>query len=451
MRLERKPKDSFRESCGANLAALVKRKPESKCQGSAHQDKMHFPFELYSSLKQLLVSSQTCSTRLAQLLLCIGTLVVLGSAIPVHAQDEKVERVQRSVPTIDKFTPQSMLKVKRSELKKARAPVIDIHGHFGFRLKGDSDALQRYVEVMDRNNIALSISLDAILGKEEDHLKFLQPFANRFLVFCHIDFIGNGNKNAPKTHACNQPGFVRNVCRQLESAKSKGIVGLKFFKQFGLGYKNRDGSLIRIDDQRFDPIWQTCGKLGFPVIIHTADPAAFFEPIDENNERYEELLRHPDWSFFGDAFPSRKELLDARNNVIRRHPKTVFIGAHLANNPEDLDAVGKWLDELPNLVVEFSSRIAELGRQPFTAKKFFIKYQDRILFGTDGPWPEQRLFYYWRFLETADEYFPYSEKSPQPQGLWFIYGMKLPKEVLNKVYFENAFKVLPSAKLKYPK
>ena len=353
------------------------------------------------------------------------------------------------VPTIDNYAPKSMLRVKNSGLTKARFPVIDIHGHFGVRLKGDDEALQRYIEVMDRNNIVLSTTLDATLGKEDSHLSFIKPFKSRFIVFCHIDFVGEGNRDDPSTHACNQPGFARDVCQKMRMAKQKGIVGLKFFKQFGLGYRNRDGSLIRIDDRRFDPIWKTCAELDFPVLIHTADPAAFFEPINDKNERYEELLRHPNWSFFGDEFPSRQELLNARNAVVGRHPKTKFIGAHMGNNPEDLEEVGRWLEKYPNLFVEFSSRIGELGRQPYTSREFFLKYPDRILFGTDGPWPEERLRYYWRFLETKDEYFRYSEKTPQPQGLWFIYGIHLPEDILRKVYFENAIKVLPIAKRRY--
>ena len=204
-----------------------------------------------------------------------------------------------------------------------------------------------------------------------------------------------------------------------------------------------DGTLLKIDDPRFDPIWKTCGELGLPVIIHTSDPAAFFQPIDHKNERWEELSRHPDWSFFGDQFPAREELLAARNRVIKRHPGTTFIGAHFANSSEDLGTLSKWLNEYPNLVVEFASRINELGRQPYTARKFFIKYQDRILFGTDGPWSELRLSYYWRFLETYDEYFPYSETKPQPQGMWRIYGIGLPDDVLKKIYHENAIRIIP--------
>ena len=207
--------------------------------------------------------------------------------------------------------------------------------------------------------------------------------------------------------------------------------------------------MIKIDDPRFDPIWETCGELKLPIIIHTGDPAAFFDPITPRNERFEELFRHPGWSFHGDQFPSRSELLDARNRVIKKHRHTQFIGAHMGGNPEDLKTVSQWLDEYPNLVVEISSRIGELGRQPRTARRFIMKYQDRVLFGTDGPWPEQRLHYYWRFLETEDEYFPYAEKEPQPQGQWFIYGINLPDEVLEKIYFKNALRLLPDFETQY--
>ena len=338
-----------------------------------------------------------------------------------------------------------MLKSRSTDLRHARFPVVDIHSHMGLRLKGDRDALQKYIEVMDRNHIALSISLDARLGDEEKHLDFLRADSGRLLVFAHIDFQGNGVEDRPETWACNQPGFVRTTCEQLKRAREKGIVGVKFFKQFGLVYRDARGELLKIDDERWKPIWHTCAELGFPVLIHTGDPAAFFEPVTPQNERYEELFRHPEWSFHGDKFPARNELLAARNRVIQRNPQTVFIGAHVAGNSEDLATVSQWLSEFPNLYIEIASRIGEMGRQPFTARKFVIENQDKILLGTDGPWPEERLGYYWRFLETNDEYFPYSEKRPQPQGLWFIYGLDLPDNVLRKIYYKNALQILPSS------
>jgi predicted TIM-barrel fold metal-dependent hydrolase len=235
----------------------------------------------------------------------------------------------------------------------------------------------------------------------------------------------------------------------LADAKQRGCLGLKIFKQFGLEYKNADGSLIKIDDPRFDPIWEACGEVNFPVLIHVADPVAFFLPVDEKNERWEELHRRPEWSFYGNKFPKHEDLLAAFHRVVARHPKTTFIGAHMDSNAEDLSVVAAALDNHPNLYVELASRIAELGRQPYTARKFLVKYQDRVLLGTDGPWPEERLKLYWRFLETEDEYFPYSEKEFPPQGLWNIYGVHLPEEVLRKVYFENALKLLPGLQEKY--
>ena len=171
--------------------------------------------------------------------------------------------------------------------------------------------------------------------------------------------------------------------------------------------------------------------------------------IDETNERWEELSRHPDWSFPTSDFPDRKQLLESRNRIIARHPATIFIGAHMANNAEDLRQVSHWLDSFPNLYVEFASRIGELGRQPYTARRFFLRYSDRILFGTDGPWPEKRISLYWRFLETFDEYFPYSEKEFPPQGFWNIYGLGLPDSVLRRVYHENAMQIIPGLREKF--
>ena len=394
--------------------------------------------------------------ELALVVFCLSCLPFTNQRLIAQPsnQDSKnktEDSSKRELPNIASFYPTPKLKVPSTKLTKAKFPAIDIHSHFGIRIRGDREALQKYVEVMDRNQIAISNSLDARLGSETEHINFLAPHANRFSVFAHIDFQGKGTKKQPAKWSCNQAGFVREVCEKLKVAKKSGIHGVKFFKGFGLGYPNSDGTLIKIDDRRFDPIWKTCGNLKLPVIIHTGDPAAFFDPIDETNERYEELFRRPEWSFHGDRFPSRSELLEARNRVIARHPGTQFIGAHMGGNPEDLSIVGTWLDKHPNLVVEFSSRIGELGRQPFTARDFFIKYQDRILFGTDGPWPEERLHYYWRFLESRDEYFPYSEKRPQPQGLWFIYGINLPDAVLEKIYYQNALRILPQLKTQYKK
>lgn len=351
------------------------------------------------------------------------------------------------------FDPTSQLKVSTTPLTHARFPVVDVHTHLFYRLRHNDEALDDLVAMMDRNRIAICASLDGKLGSQlDEHLEHLWArYRDRFIVYANVDWQGDGVTDDPATWACHRKGFADRTAKELKAAVAQGVSGLKIFKRFGLGYRNPDGSLIKIDDPRWDPIWEACGELGIPVIIHTADPAAFFEPIDASNERWEELSRHPDWSFYGDEYPSREELLQARNRVISRHRKTQFIGAHIANNSEDLRTVAMWLDQYPNLWIEPASRISELGRQPYTARDFIIRYADRMLFGTDGPWPEKRMHLYWRFFETRDEYFHYSEKSPPPQGLWQIYGIHLPDDVLKKIYFENAQRLIPGVKWRIEK
>lgn len=340
----------------------------------------------------------------------------------------------------------SQLVVPRTSSLKASFPVVDVHTHFFVKGRHDAELLERYVEMMDRNNIALCVSLDATLFKRlDEHCNFLwSKYRDRFVVFANIDFQGEGDADRPASWSCNQPDFVRKIVEKLKDHRRDGTIsGLKFFKDFGLRYRNADGSLIAIDDPRWEPIWAVCGELGLPVIMHTADPGAFFEPITPSNERFFELTVHPNWSFAAPEFPTRKELHAARNRVIAKHAKTVFIAAHLGNDGEDLAELGGWLEDYPNLVVEFASRINELGRQPYTARRFFEKFQDRILFGTDGPWPEARLRIYWRFLESWDEYFDYSEKQPPPQGDWRIYGLGLDPSILRKIYSANAARIIP--------
>lgn len=345
---------------------------------------------------------------------------------------------------LSQFRPQPRVIVPATDLRSAKFDVVDVHSHFRIRLKHDPDALDAFVQLMDRNRIAVSISLDGGLGEKlDEHIRYLwTKYKTRFAIFANIDWQGDGKADDYATWACHREDFAHRTITQLEDAARKGVCGVKVFKSFGLETRNPDGSLIKIDDPRFAPIWEACGRLGLPVIMHTADPSAFFEPITPENERYEELSRHPEWHFPSDRFPSRAELHAARNRLFAAHPRTRFIAAHLGNDGEDLKQTAAMLDNYPNVVVEIASRISELGRQPYTAREFLIRYQDRVLFGTDGPWPEKRYASYWRFLETRDENFPYSEKEPPPQGLWRIYGVDLPDEVLQKIYSENAAKLI---------
>ena len=352
---------------------------------------------------------------------------------------------------LDQFRPIPRLVVEEHLLTAAKFPCIDVHMHPQVRLRGSTQMLDDYVALMDEQNIALSVSLDGGLGEAfDEHVRFVwTKHRERFLIFANIDWRGDGREDDPATWDMQRPDFGRRMAAALEKAQAKGASGLKLLKEFGLKHRNADGSTVAIDDPRWDPIWEACGRLGLPVIMHTADPSAFFLPIDETNERWEELYRHPEWSFHDPKFPRREELLAARNRVIARHRQTTFIAAHVANDGENLAEVGRWLDEHPNLVTEIAARIAELGRQPYTAREFFIKYADRIMFGTDGPRVRQRLLYHWRFLESRDEFFPYAENAFPPQGFWRIYGVNLPDDVLRKVYFENALRIIPGAKEKY--
>jgi predicted TIM-barrel fold metal-dependent hydrolase len=385
----------------------------------------------------------TCSLRIA-------TWPAQSSAAPPsEASSTAKGDSAASAPSADlplaEFRPEPQLRVKHTQLGHAKFPVVDCHSHFRIRLRHDPDALDAFVGLMDRNRIAVSVSLDGGLGTAlDEHIAYLwTKYRQRFVIFANIDWQGSGQADKPETWDCHREDFAHRVVLQLEEAKRKGVSGLKIFKSLGLEIRNPDGSLVRIDDPRWYPIWEACGRLGLPVIMHTADPSAFFEPITPKNERYEELSRHPDWHFPPDRYPSRAQLHEARNKIIADHPATTFIAAHMGNDAEDLEQTAAWLEKYPNMVVEFASRISELGRQPYTARDFLIKYQDRVLFGTDGPWPELRYSRYWRFLETRDEYFPYSEKEFPPQGFWQIYGVALPDEVLHKIYHRNAARIIP--------
>ncbi len=326
------------------------------------------------------------------------------------------------------WQPVSQLVTKETHIVKAKFPVIDIHNHLG-----DLENTKHYLEEMDKAGVWKCVSLDA-LSKDDfykEHLKVSAAVAkDRFLPFFRPDF-----------SKIDEPNFGVKEAEKLAKAVKMGCKGLKISKDLGLGFKDATGNFVAVDDPRIDPIWAKCGELGIPVEIHVSDPKAFFTPVDQYNERYDELGNNPEWSFYGEEFPSKMEILEARNRVIKRHPNTIFIGAHFGNLPEDLAVVGSWLDSFPNFYVDIDARISELGRQPYTARKFFIKYQDRILFGTDTPCDAEAYRLYFRFLETDDEYIDPSS-AHKLQGRWMIYGLYLPDEVLEKIYNKNALGIL---------
>jgi predicted TIM-barrel fold metal-dependent hydrolase len=235
-------------------------------------------------------------------------------------------------------------------------------------------------------------------------------------------------------------GFFQRAVENLRSFVEAGACGLKIWKDLGLQLRDANGELLRIDDVRLAPLFDEAAKLGVPVMFHIADPDAFFLPIDRFNERYEELAAHPDWGFHGSQY-SKDELLEQRDRVFARHPQTTFVAAHMAEKPENLGYLDKLLSTHPNVFVDMSARTAELGRQPYTARDFFVKHADRILFGTDLVPSIEMYRLHFRFLETADEYFEYPSHASR-QGRWNIYGLHLPDDVLRKIYRENALRLL---------
>jgi len=335
------------------------------------------------------------------------------------------------------FDPKPMLHVASHPVPRAKFPVIDVHNHVNDArgLHGEAIPPAEVVRRMDRANVRKIVILTGMWG---DRLQgvldtMVKPYPDRFMVFTQLDW-----------SKINEPDFTGKMVAQLDDAVRRGARGLKVLKDLGLGVRDKSGKFVAVDDTRLDPVWEECGRLGIPVAIHTTDPEAFFTAIDNHNERYEELMENPGWSFYGSQFPSKDTLLRQRNHVFEKHPRTTFIALHVANWPENLDTVSAWLDKYPNMFVEFGAREAELGRQPRRASKFFHDYQDRIMFGTDAEPEEEMYANYFRWLETADEYFPYWDYPGQ--GRWEIYGLSLPDEILRKVYSENAERIFAQYK-----
>lgn len=335
---------------------------------------------------------------------------------------------------LQNFRPRSKLVTKTTLVETPRFPVIDAHNHLGDPFGGgwDKKPLSELLDGLDEAGVVGYVDLDGgwgegILQAHLDHFK--APAPERFRIFGGVDW-----NRWPELG----DSFPEYAARRLEAQKAWGADGVKIWKPFGLHVRDQHGELVKVDDPRLDPIWQAAGELGLPVLAHVADPVAFFDPIDETNERWEELGQHPDWAFTSPPFPSFISILEAFKNLVTRHSSTIFIGAHVGCYGENLSWVGKMLDDCPNYYIDISARLGELGRQPYTARRFFIQYQGRILFGSDmGPdLDAYRLSY--RFLETDDEYFNYNTGEIPGQGRWHVCGLYLPDDVLEKVYFNNA-------------
>jgi predicted TIM-barrel fold metal-dependent hydrolase len=366
------------------------------------------------------------------------------------AQKPKKSSTGKVLP-LEQFEPKSMLHVKETHVPRSRFPVIDFHTHITWsgELTGEDKVTftvkpVELLPVMDRKNIRTMVNLTGGYAHGLDNaIQTLQePNPGRFVNFTEPWWSKIQDSQYPKFQA-----------DQIEAAHKAGARGIKVLKILGLFLREHvtEGKLVPVDDRRFDPMWEAAGALNMPIAVHISDPEAFFLPIDRFNERWEELHAHPDWSFHGKDFPSNRELQEARRRVMKRHPRTQFVCLHVADS-EDLDYVSECMDAHPNMKVDIAARIGELGRQPRAARKFFDKYQDRILFGTDavpkGYETPQQVFgdalyeIYYRFLETEDEYFDYAPAKVPPQGRWRISGLGLPESILQKVYWQNAASLL---------
>lgn len=338
---------------------------------------------------------------------------------------------------LTQFTPHPRLTVKQTLISAPRFPVIDAHNHLGeFGGHWESRPFSELIDNLDRANVRIYIDLDGGWGEDvlHQHLDLFKARApERFVLFGGVDW-ARWPEHGDRFGAWAAGRFRQQVAR--------GAQGLKIWKPFGLHVCDQHGQRVAVDDARLDPLWTAAGELDVPVLMHIADPVAFFDPLDATNERYEELCQHPDWHFPSPPYPSFIALITAMKRLVLRHPATDFIGAHVGCYAENLSFVAQMLDDCPNFYVDISARISEIGRQPYTARRFFLRYADRILFGTDsGPNPAMYRLYY-RFLETDDEYFDYGLAPVPSQGRWQIYGLYLPDDVLRRVYWDNAARVI---------
>ena len=343
------------------------------------------------------------------------------------------------------YRPRTALRVPSHEVLRPRFPVIDAHNHLGTDFGGDWSARSaaELLATLDEAGVEALVDLDGgfgdALSREVDRWQARAP--ERLIVFAGLGY----------DSWADDPDFGETEARRLRDSADRGARGLKVWKLLGLRARDPSGRLVAVDDERLDPLWSTAAELGLPVIIHIADPIAFFEPLDGANERYEELTENPDWHFWPTrppgrpdmpGFPPFDELLTGFDRLAGRHPRTAFVGAHVGCAAEDLGLVSRMLDAHPNLSVDIAARLGELGRQPYTARSLFLRYSGRILFGTDAAADPAVYRLHYRFLETWDESFDYGTDEVPGQGRWQIHGLGLPDDVLRAVYRDNARRVL---------
>ncbi len=334
----------------------------------------------------------------------------------------------RAQQTMDfeKYNPPSTLVVPEHPVTRAKFPFIDVHNH---QWNLSEQAIPGLLSDMDKMNMAVMVNLSGGNGSKLQGMttSIRSAAPNRFIVFANVDFDGVGTTN-----------WTAQAVKQLEEDVKNGARGLKVFKNLGFSVTDHSGKRVPVDDPRLDPIWKKCGELKIPVLIHTADPKSFWDPVDDQNERWLELKTHPRRKRSANDPAPWETLIQEQHRMFKKHPHTTFIAAHFGWYPNDLAKLGSLLDEMPNVMVEFGAVIAELGRQPRAASAFFEKYQDRILFGKDS-WVPGEYNTYFRVLETEDEYFPYHKKY---HAFWRLYGMGLPDSILKKIYYKNALRII---------
>ena len=330
-------------------------------------------------------------------------------------------------PTIEEYQPKSTLVTKEHKIERAKFPFIDIHSHHP---NPTAEHVDQVVKEMDTINLRVMVNLSGGTGEQLRQtvatMKGRHP--DRFVVFANLSY-----------DDINAPGYGKRAARRLEQDVKNGAQGLKIFKNFGMDVKYANGERVHADDPEFDPVWDKCAELGLPVLIHIAEPSPFFDPWDYRNERWLELKQFPQRARPPERYPPFETLIAERNHLFAKHPKTNFIAAHLAFHGNDLERLGKTLDSLPNMYVDIAAVLAELGRQPYSAHDFLVKYQDRVLMGKDI-YDVNEYKWYFRSLETRDEYFEYYRPR---HAFWRIYGFQVPDEVLKKVYYKNALKLVP--------